>query len=225
MIFVHHDIPQGTFEFVQALFGGPPSCTPVMQPARNHPAPSTLTRPLPAPKQMPIATAEPRHACGQLLNERQLAGAIVIVERGMCAFSDKAINVQLAGAAGLLVLNDKGAAFRMPANKDESFDITIPAVMVDEVTADRVRNVMEFGMQPMQVQLEHSDRWCQETRNVTTDDSIHPKAAREIVATPPVLDREFQSGRLLVAAQDNEDLGWLFSSPTHILRYEYVLRL
>jgi hypothetical protein len=41
-----------------------------------------------------VVVADPINACGSFANERQLSNAIVIAERGICQFSDKAINAQ-----------------------------------------------------------------------------------------------------------------------------------
>lgn len=144
LLFSYQDIPQGNFSFVQALFGGPPSCTP-----------------------MRVVEAEPLNGCSELRNDPdELAGAIVVVARGVCAFSDKAANVQMYGGAGVLVLNNQGPAFRMPATEYERGEVTISAVMVGEDVADSVRHVLEHGVKPIQVQLQvrgrihHVPRTC-----------------------------------------------------------------
>jgi hypothetical protein len=101
----------GAAPFLQAMFGGPMSCAAA-----------------------PLVLAEPPHGCGAYANTRGALGAIVVVERGLCTFSDKAAIAQGIGAVGLVVLNDAGNAFvRMPIDEREAarLDITLPVVMVD----------------------------------------------------------------------------------------------
>lgn len=132
LLFSHQDMPQGNFSFVQALFGGPPSCTP-----------------------LPVVEAVPIHGCSELKNpEDELAGAIVVVERGVCAFSDKAVNVQMFGGSGVLVLNKNGPAFRMPAAEYERGEVQIFAAMVGSDVAEQVRHVLEHGLKPIHAQLQ-----------------------------------------------------------------------
>jgi hypothetical protein len=52
-------------------------------------------------------------------------GAILVIGRGDCSFSDKAVNAQLAGAAGVLFVNSLGTAPIAP-NAEFAYDYRIP---------------------------------------------------------------------------------------------------
>ena len=116
----------GSVPFLQAMFGGQLSCAPA-----------------------PLVLADPPHGCSAYTNTRALYGAIVVVERGRCTFSDKAAIAQGVAAVGLLVLNDaSGAYVRMPIDQAEAarLDLTIPAVMVDAGKgAELVRSLLGEG--------------------------------------------------------------------------------
>lgn len=60
-----------------------------------------------------LAVSQPADAC--VHQEAPLSGAIVLVTRGACSFVEKAINVQAAGAVGIVVINhvNAQAAFAM----------------------------------------------------------------------------------------------------------------
>lgn len=50
---------------------------------------------------------------------------------------------------------------------------------------------------------QHDDRWCVETRNVT---ALHPNSVTESTDAETYVTREFNSGHVVVAAIDNEEL-------------------
>lgn len=116
----------GGAPFLQAAFGGQLSCAA-----------------------SPLVLASPPQGCGVYRSSVVAAGAIVVVERGGCAFTDKAAIAQAAGAFGLVVLNDAGNSFlRMPADEDEAakLDLSIPVVMVDAGQgADALRKIVGGG--------------------------------------------------------------------------------
>ncbi len=116
----------GGAPFLQAAFGGQLSCAA-----------------------SPLVLASPPQGCGVYRSSVLAAGAIVVVERGGCAFTDKAAIAQAAGAFGLVVLNDVGNSFlRMPADEDEAakLDLSIPVVMIDAGPgADALRRIVGGG--------------------------------------------------------------------------------
>ena len=76
--------------------------------------------------QLPLVFARPRDACAPLLapdddgeggggGGAPLAGAIVVAERGTCAFLDKAGNASAAGASALVIVNTDNALTRPAA--------------------------------------------------------------------------------------------------------------
>ena len=71
-------------------------------------------------------TASPTTGCSPLVGFP--AGAIAIVDRGVCDFDLKAVNAQAAGAVAVIVVNNvAGDPVTMPGS---GFTVTIPAVMV-----------------------------------------------------------------------------------------------
>ena len=68
----------------------------------------------------PIVPAFPLEACSPMLDPRRLRGAIVVVQRGSCSFYSKAMFLQDAGAAAMVVVNDDdGAVPRMPISDSD----------------------------------------------------------------------------------------------------------
>lgn len=82
-------------------------------------APATLTGDL--------VRANPPLACTPLVNAAQVAGKIVLVDRGDCTFVTKVRNAQLAGAAAVVVANNQTGVILM-AGDDPT--LTIPAVSI-----------------------------------------------------------------------------------------------
>ncbi|PSC76615.1 Serine protease ABC transporter B family tagA isoform A [Micractinium conductrix] len=79
----------------------------------------------------PLAVADPLEACTPLTNASALKGAIVLVQRGTCFFSEKALAAQAAGAAGVLIYdNVLGAYFTYSANESVAGDVTLPVMSV-----------------------------------------------------------------------------------------------
>ena len=74
-------------------------------------------------------------ACAPLA-DGSLTGTIALVDRGACAFTVKAANVQAAGAIALVVVNSSPGTITMGGN-DPS--ILIPAVMVDPTDGATIR--------------------------------------------------------------------------------------
>jgi PKD repeat protein len=68
-------------------------------------------------------------ACSPLTNASEVAGKIALVDRGTCLFTQKALNVQAAGAIGVVIANNTSGVFAM-GPKDPT--VTIPAVMVSQ---------------------------------------------------------------------------------------------
>lgn len=64
----------------------------------------------------PIKVAEPFDACKPFTNAKELEGAIVIVQRGVCPFTLKAENIQQVKGVAMVVVNTVDGLFRMPQN-------------------------------------------------------------------------------------------------------------
>jgi hypothetical protein len=115
--------PLGSVPFLQAMFGGLTHCRPA-----------------------PLTFVTPPHGCGAYRGKDKALDHIVLVDRGVCAFSDKAILAQQASALGVVVMNDQpGQIVRMPIDPGEKSDIAIPAVMIDQADAVTLKHLMGGG--------------------------------------------------------------------------------
>jgi hypothetical protein len=81
-------------------------------------------------------TGDPNDACDPILNGADLSGKIAITRRGACAFTDKVIAAQNAGAIAVIVVNNQpgGPIVMGGANPD----ITIPALMLGDVDGEAI---------------------------------------------------------------------------------------
>ena len=77
------------------------------------------------------ATDPVNDGCESAVNAADLAGNIVIIDRGACAFTQKVLNAQAAGAIAVIIANNKDAdATITMSGEDES--INIPSMMVSQ---------------------------------------------------------------------------------------------
>ena len=74
-------------------------------------------------------TAADSVGCMAAINGADLNGQIAVVYRGDCQFGTKALNAQNAGAIGVIIINNAGAAVGM-AGGDDGPAVTIPVVMI-----------------------------------------------------------------------------------------------
>ena len=80
-------------------------------------------------------TANPNLGCELSLDD--LSGKIAIFDRGTCPFVDKVYNAQLAGAIGVIIVNNQaGLPFSMGGVNQ---DITIPAIMISQADGNLIR--------------------------------------------------------------------------------------
>ncbi len=79
----------------------------------------------------------PFDACSSATNGSELAGKIVLIDRGTCAFTVKAANAQAAGAAAVVIANNQGNALIQMTGDDPS--ITIPVVSVGQSVGSEIR--------------------------------------------------------------------------------------
>ena len=89
----------------------------------------------------PMFYAKPDNACAPLINTQELSGAVVLVERGSCSFMEKAVNVEKAGALGMIVVNNviSEAAFAMGFDRHEH-SMNITAMMVNKDAGQTLRH-------------------------------------------------------------------------------------
>lgn len=81
-------------------------------------------------------SASPTLGCSPLVND--LTGAIALVRRGLCEFGTKALNAEVAGAVGVLVMNDREqdivASMMLPGA--QGTQVTVPVAMIDVAAGD-----------------------------------------------------------------------------------------
>lgn len=91
-----------------------------------------------------VVAADPADGCGEPRNELELRGALVIVDRGMCTFQDKALNMQWAGAGAVAIVDPgNGPLPRMPAKDSEAATVSVPIVAVSAATGARLRRAAQ----------------------------------------------------------------------------------
>jgi len=92
--------------------------------------------------EMNDGSSNPTLGCGTSIDD--LSGKIVLIDRGTCPFGDKVFNAQLAGAIGVIVVNNQaGAAFSMGGSNP---DITIPALMVSQADGEVIRAALSANV-------------------------------------------------------------------------------
>lgn len=90
-----------------------------------------------------LVVAEPVRACDEIQNAEEMEGKIALVERGDCFFSIKHLEVQDAGAVGIVVYNNvPGDPFVMGGD-DEG--IEIPGLMVSRSDGELFKSTIEAG--------------------------------------------------------------------------------
>lgn len=83
--------------------------------------------------------------CGALTNASDINGKIAVVYRGDCEFGAKAKMAQNAGAVGVIIINNEpGAPMGMLAGV-QGTSVTIPTVMVSDVTGAILANAVASG--------------------------------------------------------------------------------
>ena len=97
----------------------------------------------------PGSTGGTRDACSALTNTQAVAGQIAFIQRGGCEFQLKIKNAEDAGAIGVVLYNDSGAAIVM--NGDLGV-VHIPAVMIGSADGQRLVTALS-GTQKVTVKL------------------------------------------------------------------------
>ena len=88
-------------------------------------------------QELPLVLPKPNEqGCGNLTNTN-INGSIVVAQRGVCSFMDKARNAQRYGAHALIVLNTQPGLLRMPGLPDTE-SMTLASAMVGKVHANLI---------------------------------------------------------------------------------------
>ncbi len=88
-------------------------------------------------------TGSPTLGCNPAVND--VAGKIVMVDRGVCQFGTKALNVQQQGGIACIICNFEDAAILMAAGNDGA-QVTIPTVMMKKTDCDLLRQYAGAGL-------------------------------------------------------------------------------
>jgi hypothetical protein len=112
----------GSYEYLLALFG---------------------TAPLPN-QELILMEAHPSDACSSLGIE--INGAAVLVKRGGCGFSDKVANLQVAGAAAMILWNNEPTPIRMGSSPAwVTAAVNFPVVSVADASGAALSNALQRG--------------------------------------------------------------------------------
>ncbi|MBK7965769.1 MAG: M36 family metallopeptidase [Bacteroidetes bacterium] len=88
-------------------------------------------------------TSPVNDGCETVVNAAQLAGKIVLVDRGTCSFAIKVEAAQNAGALAVIVVNNVGGApFQMGGT---SATITIPSIMISQADGNLIKAELLLG--------------------------------------------------------------------------------
>ncbi len=94
-----------------------------------------------------LALADPPLACGPLNNPAAVNGRIALIDRGACAFVDKARAAQAAGAVGAIIINNvPGQEAPNLAGLINAPDVTIPIVFISQVDGNSLRAQLASGV-------------------------------------------------------------------------------
>ena len=110
-----------------------------------------------------LVVASPISACQALTDEDNLRDSYLVVRRGECFFTSKAINAQYAGAAGIIVIDREDPMIsraddhnshsvsallplRMPASTEDGHLVKIPAVMISHQAGEMLLRDIEKSM-------------------------------------------------------------------------------
>lgn len=78
-----------------------------------------------------VAAATPANGCTASGPISGVAGKIALIDRGTCAFAEKTLNAQLAGATGVIIANNQGGTTLLAMGGTDP-SIVIPSVMISQ---------------------------------------------------------------------------------------------
>lgn len=81
--------------------------------------------------------------CDAAINPAEIVNKIAVVRRGTCSFSQKVYNAQLAGAAGVIVVNNIAGEPQEMGIGINSELITIPVIMISKSDGDALISVLQ----------------------------------------------------------------------------------
>ena len=159
--------------------------------------------------------------CSAYTNLPEIAGRVVLVDRGECTFVDKAMRAQAAGAIGIIVANN--VACGLPPMGGDSSAVTIPAIGISKADGDLIRTQLENGVDGA-LRLDPSTRAGANSAGFV---KLYVPCELEagssmyhwdISATPNLLMEPFVSSDLPhgvdITLQQLLDIGWTVSTPS-----------
>ena len=88
---------------------------------------------------------DPNDGCESVTNSGDLSGKIALIRRGTCEFGFKALVAQNAGAIAVVVINNVEGPPIIMAGGDFGDQVTIPALMISDVTGAAIVAELEAG--------------------------------------------------------------------------------
>ncbi|MFZ5438727.1 MAG: myxosortase-dependent M36 family metallopeptidase [Myxococcota bacterium] len=90
--------------------------------------------------------ATPTDGCATTWPANSAQGKIVLIDRGTCAFSDKALRAQAAGAVGVIIANNVANAgpMGMPGSAG-SQNVTVPTMSVSQASGNALKLLIQQG--------------------------------------------------------------------------------
>ena len=97
--------------------------------------------------------AEPADACAAMTN-LDMTGAIALVNRGTCSFVEKALAAQHAGAAGIIVANNRAGEPSFAMGFDHQYDaVAIVAAMVTHEDGNELQQSVATSHETVMVHI------------------------------------------------------------------------
>ncbi len=93
-----------------------------------------------------VALVEPALACGNLQNPTALQNKIALIDRGTCFFIDKIRRAQLAGAIGVIMVNNLDGPPIVMGGQGDTSDIRIPGVMIRLEDGNLIKSQLKNGV-------------------------------------------------------------------------------
>lgn len=129
--------------------------------------------------------------CTAFTNASAVAGAIALVNRGTCRFTEKARNAQAAGAVGLIVEDNTTDTCIAPGMGGSDEEVTIPVVSVTQNDGETLRS--QSATLNASLQTDPTQRWGTSREGYTrlfSPCSVQPGSSThhwDIVASPNLL--------------------------------------
>ncbi len=98
--------------------------------------------PATAPLSGDVVVAAPLEGCGALTNAADVAGKVALISRGTCAFADKAVNAQQAGAIAVLIVNNAPGD---PPGLGGTGNVNIPTRGLAQSDGEAIRTAIAAG--------------------------------------------------------------------------------